>query len=91
MPRVDRHDEGDYPLTPLRVGPARHRYLADGRVPAEDAFYGDGPDIFPTGDDHVGEPAADLQPALPVKLADVAGGGTSPRRRKGPSRPGTHA
>src|SRR5690606_21771929 len=66
-------DEGAGCFTPLLVGPGHHCRFQDIGMAVERTFHLDGGDVFATGDDDVLEPVLDLEIAIGMPYAQVAG------------------
>ena len=69
---VELEDGGD-PLAPLVVGQADDRAVEDRGVGQQGLLDLGRVDVEPAGDDHVLEPVDDVQVAVVVQVADVAG------------------
>ena len=68
-----RDDDGVHPLAPLLVGHADHRGRGDGRVLGEHVLHLDRVHVLAAGDDHVLDPVGDVDEAVVVHVAAVAG------------------
>jgi hypothetical protein len=60
-------------LAPGRVGLADHDDVGDRRVEAQNLLDLRGVHVLATGDDHVSEPARDVEVAVGVEAAEIAG------------------
>src|SRR5262245_31515037 len=67
------HDAGGDELTPLPVGDAEDRRFENRRMLVDDGFDLAGVDVFATGDDHVLRAVENVEIALGIAVAHVAG------------------